>query len=58
MLKHTNQPSVSPWKPKDRDNGEITMNCDCYSTWSVIIIRIHGKLYYVCVMVNNIHVWY
>ena len=45
MIKHTSQPSVSPWRHKDSGSGEITVNCDCNSTWRVIIIRIHGKSY-------------
>ena len=45
MMKHASQPSVSPWRHKDSGSGEITVNCDCNSTWRVIIIRFHGKSY-------------
>ena len=50
MMKHTSQPSVSPWQHKDSGSGELTINCDCNSTWGVTIIRIHGKsqLLFIC----------
>jgi len=45
MLKHTNRPSVSPWQYEDSGDGEITMNCNCHSTWNETFIRIHGNSY-------------
>ena len=39
MLKHTTQPSVSPWRQGDR---EVAVNCGCFR-WKEIAIRIHGK---------------
>lgn len=44
MLKHTNQPSVSPWQHEDNGNGEFGINCNCNSKWKVALIRIHGAL--------------
>ena len=51
MLKHTTQPSASPWKQGD---SEVAVNCDCFPRWKEVAIRIHGKSivvlgqYYVC----------
>ena len=60
MLKHTNQPSVSPWQHEDNGNGEFGINCNCNSKWKVALIRIHGKSYclYVMVIFVNVCVWH
>ena len=44
MLKHTNQPSVSPWQQGNNGNGEVATSCDCFPIWKETVIRIHGKL--------------
>ena len=53
MLKHTNQPSVSPWQQGNNGNGEITINCGCFPTWKKAVIRIHGKL----LLYSNIYIY-
>ena len=42
-------PAVISWDivvgdDSDSEDGEVLLNCDCYQSWKIVIIRLHSEL--------------
>ena len=50
MQKHMSSPAIISWDivvgdDSDSEDGEVLLNCDCYSSWKIVLIRLHGELH-------------